>query len=348
MIPFITILTILTAGNRFDNEPCAYKFSGDYHLKFNDTLREDVSVSGGNATIDGVIDGDLAVMGGSVIINGVIDGDVAVFGGEIENYGEITGDAAVAGGSVQNKGRIKGDIAVAGGSVNLDSGSVVMGDIAIVGGSVDRSDFATVKGKITTIDIGKLDRVMPGITRLFRLNQNKFPFRTGLYIITSIAFIIVLYLLNLLFLLVFPGAINSIENKIKKNIWVCIAIGIGIEIMFVPLILLFVISIIGIPIIPAFIFAIFICIIFGISGFSVVLGERICTGLNWGLNNRIGIFTIGWLATMLVLIIGTLLKNTGFWGILIWILGFVIVYVAITIGIGGVLYALVKREKRII
>jgi len=348
MIEFITTLIILTAGNQCQTEPCAYKFSGNYHLKSNDTLREDVSVSGGNAIIDGVIDGDLAVMGGSVKINGVIDGDVAVFGGEIENYGEITGDAAVAGGSVKNKGRIKGDIAVAGGSVNLDSGSVVLGDIAIVGGSVDRSDFATVEGKITALDIGKLDRVMPGITRLFRLNQNKFPFRTGLYIITSIAFIIVLYLLNLLFLLVFPKAINNIENKIKKNIWICIAIGIGIEILFVPLIILFVISIIGIPIIPAFVFAIFIGIIFGISGFSVVLGERICAGLNWSLNNRIGIFTIGWLGIMLILIIGTLLKNMGFLGILIWFLGIVILYVAITIGIGGVLYALVKKEKGVI
>lgn len=348
MIEFITILILLTVDTQYQSEPCAYKFSGDYHLKSGDTLREDVSVSSGNAMIDGVIDGDLAVMGGSVTINGTIDGDVAVFGGEIENYGKITGDAAVAGGSVKNKGTIDGDIAVAGGTVILDSGSVVMGDIAIVGGSVDRSDFAVVEGQITTVDIGKIDKIMPRLSRLLRLRQNPCILGSGLHIVTSIAFIIVMYILNLLLLLIFPKAIEKIGNKIKKNIWACIAIGIGIEILFVPLILLFVISIIGIPIIPAFVLALFIGMLFGISGFSVVLGERICTGLNWNIDNKIGLFSIGWLGIMIILIIGTLLKNAGFFGTLIWLLGIVIVYVAVTIGIGGVLYALVKKDKEII
>lgn len=346
MIDFITIITLLTAGAQHQTEPCAYKFSGDYHLKSNDTLREDVLISGGNATIDGLIDGDLGVMGGSVEINGAIDGDVAVFGGEIENSGKITGDAAVAGGSVKNKGTIDGDIAVAGGTVILDSGSVVTGDIAIVGGSVDRSEFAVVEGKITTLDLGKFDKVMPSIGKMLKLRQTTCPLGTGLYIVTSIAFIIVMYLLNLLFLLIFPKAIEKIGSKIKNNIWVCIVIGIGFEILFVPLILLFVISIVGIPIIPAFVLAVFIGMIFGISGFSVVLGERICTSLNWNVNNKIGLFSIGWLGIMIILIMGTLLRNTGFLGTLIWILGMVIVYVALTIGIGGVIYALIKREKK--
>ncbi len=344
MIAFITILFLLTPNTPYQTEPCAYKFSGDYHLKSGDTLKEDVSVSGGNALIDGMIDGDLAVMGGSVTVNGTIDGDVAVFGGEIENFGKITGDAAVAGGSIKNHGIIDGDIAVAGGTVILDSGSAVTGDIAIVGGSVDRSDFAIVEGKITTLDIGKIDKVMPRIGRLLRLKQGPYLLGRSLHIITSIAFIVVMYLLSFLSLLIFPQAIEKIKNKIKNNIWICIAIGIGIEILFVPLLLLFVISIIGIPIIPAFVLALFISMLFGITGFSVVLGERICTGLNWNVRNKIGLFSIGWLGMMLVLIIGTLLKNTGFWGTLIWILGMVIFYVAVTIGMGGVLYGL-KREK---
>jgi hypothetical protein len=187
---------------------------------------------------------------------------------------------------------------------------------------------------------------MPGITRLFKPKQC--PFRTGSYIISGIAFFIVVYLLNLLFILLFPKAIEKIEKAIKKNIWIGIAVGIGIEILFVPLILLFVISIIGIPIIPAFVLAVFIGIIFGISGFSVVLGERICAGLNWNLTNKIVLFTLGWFCIMIVLIIGTFLKNTGLLGTLIWILGIVIIYVALTIGIGSVLYALTKREKKAI
>lgn len=326
-------------------EQCAHNFAGDFYLKSSDTLNEDVTVSGGNATIDGLIDGDLAVMGGSVKINGIVDGDIAVFGGEIENNGKITGDVAVAGGSVKNINKIEGDIAVAGGSVELDSGSVTEGDIAIIGGSVSRSDYATVNGTIIALDIGKLDKIMPKIGHLLRLQQKTSPLNRIFVGFTSIAFLVVMYILNLLALLIFPRAIEKIEKMIQKNIWIAVAIGIGLEILFVPLIILFAISIIGIPIIPAFVLAFFIGIIFGISGISSILGERICQGLNWQIKNRIGQFSIGWLCLMVIPIFGILLNGIGFVGVFIAILSFTILFVAGTIGIGGVLYAIVKKEQ---
>lgn len=330
------------SGSDYNIEPCVHKISGSFYLEPNDTLKEDLSVSGGNVTIDGVVEGDIAVMGGSLIINGIVDGDVAVFGGEIENNGRITGDAAVAGGSVKNKNSVEGDIAVAGGTVILDSGSVVEGDIAIVGGSVERSDYAKIKGEITALDIGKLDRIMPRISNLLKLRRGFQP--VGNFALTSFAFAVVIYFLNLICLLIFPGAVEKITQRIKENVWIGIAIGIGIEILFVPLIILFAISIIGIPIIPAFILALFIGMVFGISAFSVVLGERITTGLNWKISNKVGLFTIGWLGIMIIPIIGILLKNLGLPGLFIWLLGISILYVAFTIGLGGVLYALIKRK----
>lgn len=326
-------------------EPCTHNFAGDFYLKSSDTLNEDVTVSGGNATIDGLIKGDLAVMGGSVKINGTVDGDIAVFGGEIVNYGKITGDAAVAGGSVKNIGRVEGDIAVAGGTVELDSGSVVEGDIAIVGGSVDRSDYAVVKGRVIALDIGKLGKIMPQIAPLFRLHQKTSPLRQIIAGFVSFAFLLVMYILNLIVLLIFPRAIDKIHQMIQKNIWITIAIGIGLEILFVPLIILFAISIIGIPIIPAFVLAFFVGIIFGLTGISTILGEKVCQGLNWQLKNRIGLFSIGWLCLMVIPIFGILLNGIGFAGVFIAILSFSILFVAATIGIGGVLYAIVRKQK---
>uniref|UniRef100_A0A7C4TCQ2 Polymer-forming cytoskeletal protein n=1 Tax=candidate division WOR-3 bacterium TaxID=2052148 RepID=A0A7C4TCQ2_UNCW3 len=346
LIPILTLVSLLFSRPiDYQTELCTHTFAGDFYLRSNDTLREDVSVSGGNAQIDGVIDGDLAVMGGSVTINGTIDGDVAVFGGEIENNGVITGDAAVAGGSVKNKGKIEGDIAVAGGSVELDSNSVVEGDIAIVGGGVDRSDHAVVKGEITALDIGKLDKIMPRIKPLLRWHRGHSPLRQALFEFATLGFILVMFILGLIIMLVFPAAIDKITGKIKKNIWVAVAIGIGIEILFVPLIILFAISIIGIPIIPAFILAVFIAILFGLSAFSIVLGERICYNLNWQIKNRIGIYTMGYLPLVIVFLIGLFLRKLGFLGVLVWILGIAIIYVAGTIGLGSVVYALIKKEK---
>jgi hypothetical protein len=108
--------------------PNAVTFSGDYSLPAGDTIDEDVTVTGGNALIDGVISGDLAVMGGTVDVNGTVTGDVAVFGGNLEMNGFIDGDAAVLGGNIRNKGTIDGDLHVIGGTVYLDSASAINGD----------------------------------------------------------------------------------------------------------------------------------------------------------------------------------------------------------------------------
>lgn len=346
LLSFLFIgLALYAQHTEYKTEPCTHNFAGDFYLKSSDTLNEDVTVSGGNATIDGLIKGDLAVMGGSVKINGTVAGDIAVFGGEIKNFGKITGDVAVAGGSVKNITMIEGDIAVVGGTVELDSGSVTEGDIAIIGGSVDRSDYAIVNGKIIALDIGKLDKIMPKIASLFRLRQKTSTLRQIIAGFVSFAFIVVMYILNLIVLLIFPRPIDKIHQMIQKNIWIAIAIGIGLEILFVPLIILFAISIIGIPIIPAFVLAFFVGIIFGITAISTILGERVCHGLNWQLKNRIGLFSIGWLCLMIIPIFGILLNGIGFAGVFMAILSFSILFVAATIGIGGVFYAIVKKEK---
>lgn len=348
VITIIIILSGMSAGaiqNDSSFIPCAKTFGGDYYLPKNDTIEEDITISGGRAKIDGVISGDLGVMGGEAIVNGLVDGDIAVFGGNLEIFGRAAGDASIVGGEMLNKGVIEGDIEVIGGTVALDSGSVVKGDINIVGGTVDRDEHAEVGGRIVALDIGKLDKIFPRMGKIFSWQKGFGPWGgvfKGLFLLSAL---IVIYLLNLLVLLIFPKAVDSIGDRIRGNVWVAVAIGIGIEIVYVPLILLFTVSIIGIPLIPAFALAVFVAGLFGFSAISVIIGERITAGINWKINNRIGLFSLGWFALMIILIFGLFLQPLGFIGLLIFILGLVILFVAMTIGLGGVLYTLVKKEK---
>jgi hypothetical protein len=332
-------------GNESDFLLCATTVGGDFIVSEEDTVREDVTVKGGNAEIDGLIEGDLAVMGGEIDVNGMIDGDVAVFGGDLDILGEITGDAAVFGGNIHNKGTIGGDLFVVGGAVSLDSGSVVGGDISTVGGSVDRDENASVGGKIESLELGKLNKLLPRVTKALKWHE-RFPGAkayTGLF---SISVLVVIYVLNLLVLLIFPGAIDRIVNKIQGSVWISVGSGIGIEILFVPLIVLFAVSIIGIPIIPLFVLAVLVAMLFGLSASSVTIGDRIKKSLKWQTNNRIGVFSLGWVAIMIILIFGLFLRGLGFVGTLIFTLGLTILYITTTIGLGAGLYALVKRESR--
>jgi len=328
--------------------PVGNKVSGDYHVSEEDTIDEDVTVTGGNAEINGVIEGDLAVMGGTVDVGGKIDGDVAVFGGNLDIFGTITGDAAVFGGNISNKGTIEGDLAVIGGTVMLDSGSVVEGDINMVGGTVDRDKNAIVHGQIESIEIEALEKLLPRIGRIGRAFQwtRKLPSGGSIGGFIGISVLFVIYIVNLLILLIFPRAIDKTNEKIQLNIWASVGFGIGIQILYVPLIIIFAVSVIGILIIPVFVLAVALGILFGFSALSLIMGEKIINGLNWKIESRVGKFTVGWIAAMFILILGFIFQIFGLVLPIAFALGGIIVYVTATIGLGGVIYALVKREKK--
>ncbi len=312
--------------------------SGDYHVAEGDTIDEDVTVSGGNAEIDGVIDGDLAVLGGTVDVNGIIAGDVAVFGGNLEIIGTVTGDAAVFGGNTRNKGAIENDLLVIGGTVVLDSGSVVQGNISMVGGTVDRDEHAEVLGEIESVEIEALEKLLPRISKVFRFPR---MIPGGPRLFPRLAFIgilVVVYVFNLLILLIFPRAIDRVANKIEKSVWASVGLGLAMEILFIPLMVLFTVSIIGIPLMLLLPFAVLLAILFGFSSLAFVIGGRVSKGFNWKVENRAGLFSLGWLSVMIIPIITILI------GPPIFAVGIAIMYVAVTIGLGAVIYALIKRK----
>ncbi len=319
--------------------PGAVTFSGDYNLPAADTIDEDVTVTGGNAQIDGVISGDLAVMGGRVDVNGMVDGDVAVLGGNLDITGVIDGDAAVFGGNIKNRGKIDGELHVIGGTVYLDSGSVVTGDISMVGGTVERHDSALVMGKVESVEIKALEKVLPRISRAFRLPR-MLPGAQAFPRVVFLGMLIVLYLFNILVALIFPNAVDRVKDKIEQSIWASVGLGIVMQILFVPLIVLFAVSIVGIPLIILLPLAVFLATLFGVSALSITAGTRVVKGFNWKVESQLGLLSLGWLAIMLIPIILILI------GPPVFAIGFVIVYVALTIGLGGVIYALLKRAPR--
>jgi hypothetical protein len=105
-----------------------------------------------------------------------------------------------------------------------------------------------------------------------------------------------------------------------------------------------VVSIIGIPIIPLFILAVLVGHLFGSTAISMINGERMKKGFNWQIENRIGTFSLGWLAIMIIPILGAILRDISILGPIVFALGLIIIYVTNTIGLGGVLYSLIKKN----
>jgi cytoskeletal protein CcmA (bactofilin family) len=312
--------------------------AGDYSLPAGDTVHDDVTISGGSATIDGVVDGDVAVMGGEVTINGMVDGDVAVMGGNCDISGSVSGDAAIFGGNIEHKGIIAGDIFVVGGTVALDSGSVVEGDIATIGGVINRHEQAMVSGEVTSIEAEAIHKVLPRISRVLRF-PGHIPGSGVFPRLFFISMMIVIFILTLLILIIFPQTVDKIIAALHNNVWASIGLGLALEVLYVPLIILFAISIVGIALIPVFVLAVFLATIFGTAALSYIIGERVIKSFKWNVVSKVGIFCIGWVAAMIIPIIVFLI------GPPIFILGFFILYVIITIGTGGVVWTLIRKKE---
>jgi hypothetical protein len=269
----------------------------------------------------------------------MIDGDVAVLGGNLDITGVIEGDAAVFGGNIKNRGTIDGELHVIGGTVYLDSASVVTGDISMVGGTVERHENAEVLGKVESIEIKALEKILPRISRAFRFPR-VLPGADVFPRAVFIGMLVVLYLFNILIALIFPNAVDRVKQKIEQSIWASVGLGIVMQLLFVPLIVLFAVSIIGIPLIILLPLAVFLATLFGVSALAISAGERVCKGFNWKVESPLGRLSLGWLAIMLIPILLILI------GPPVFVIGFVIVYVAMTIGLGGVIYALFRRTPK--
>jgi hypothetical protein len=340
VLPSVPGMLYGETAEQFKLKLAGFTVNGNYHIVEGDTIDDEVTVTGGNATIDGVIRDDLVVMGGMVFINGQVDGDVVVFGGNLDIVGTIRGDAAVFGGNITNGGTIEGDLAVIGGTVMLDSASVVAGDVNLVGGTVERHEYAEVLGEIESIEIEPLERLLPRVGRVFRF-PHAFPGRFGIFPrLFLISALIVVFLLDLLVLVIFPGTVDQIAAKLQRNVWASVGCGVGIEVLYIPLILLFAISIIGIPLIPVFGLAVLIATRFGAAALALVIADRVCSAFKWNISNRVALFALGWATVMIIPFIAFLIGKP------LSILGWIIVYVATTIGIGAVIWALIKKENK--
>jgi cytoskeletal protein CcmA (bactofilin family) len=283
-------------------------------------------------------------MGGTVDISGDIEGDVAVFGGNLGITGVVVGDAAVMGGTVHHSGTIEGDLFVIGGTVDLDSGSTVGGDIGLVGGDVNRDDGAVVEGEVKAVPMEQISKLVPGLSKMFRFGHilPKPRVFVGFF---SLAWLIVLFILTLLPLVIFPDAMDHIVRRIEDELWISAAIGFGFQICIAPILLLFIVSIIGWLLIPIFCLGMVVAALFGFAALCRVVGDRLTSGFHWSVSSPVGLFTLGWLAVMLILIIGSILAWLGGIGILVLILGWTIIYIASTIGTGATIYALFKSAK---
>lgn len=153
---------------------------------------------------------------------------------QVENVVVFGADARIS-------GRVYGEVVSIGGSIYLESTAVVDGTAVAIGGAVELSPGAQVLGEQVSIGLDSLDQLWPRLGALGFLSL-RHSFALG-------RLLTVVFLGCITFWL-FPQPVERITSTINFNPAKSTMFGLLAYLAVIPLTILFVITLVGIPLIP--------------------------------------------------------------------------------------------------
>ncbi|MFO7693842.1 MAG: polymer-forming cytoskeletal protein [Vicinamibacterales bacterium] len=274
---------------------------------------------------------------------------------------EAIGDDVVAiFGSARVDGKVDGDVVAVAGSVHLGPRANVRGDVTAVGGSVERADGTVVSGQINEIRIAKpnfgpLATFRPWDDWRWLGDSVRTPFGGSFDLMATLVRIGLIGLLAALMIAVLPSPVTRVAERVAAEPWRAGFVGLAAQLLFVPLLVVTVVvlavSIIGIPLlllVPFGLIAVAVALIMGFAGASCAVGRWIGRRAGSGMPGLLVSLVVG-LAVVFALTV--VARFAGLAGLPVRVVlgsvlvaGFIVEYVAWTVGLGGVLLSRFGRR----
>lgn len=288
---------------------------GDNLVVGNEETVQDLLLFGGTADVQGTVDGDLVVIGGGAKISGTVNGNVVIIGGPLTCSGVINRDATVVLGSadLSEAAHVDHEAVFIGGPFKIAKESSILGERVLIplGDVVKKIDF--FKAWVLS---------GPLLGRLLSFTV------TWAWVVAG--FFVALYLVTLL---LFPGAVKAVYLTLEERPVTSIVSGLLMLILFAPLVVVLVMSVVGIAVIPFLKIALILCLLFGKVGLMCFLGRSFGRASGFAtLQAPFFAFLIGATVLLLAYVIPV-------FGILAWTMGTLF-------GLGGAIVALAGTFKR--
>ena len=301
-------------------------------------VQGDAIVAGGNVRVSGPVGGDLIAGGGNVVVSGPVARNAVLAGGNVEiaATAEILGDLSVAGGDVDVRGAVFGSVHAGAGDLLIDSR--IEGDVHAGTGSLTLGPNARIAGRVVHRG-GKVTQdpaaeVAGGIERAKsrppRGNHPEFVHhRSGGGWFWTVGVIALAALLAG----AFPAASGRIGSELRAQPGLALLFGL-LALVCVPIAaLVFMITIIGIPVAIVVLLLYFVLLLVGYAASGVMLGEAALRKWREADAARLG-YRIG--AAVLAMLLLALLGRIPF-------LGGLVVFAALLAGIGAIVMAIARR-----
>ena len=283
-------------------------------------------------------------------------GDIVRIGGGDVNVSQterVDGDVVAIGGRVNIDGEVTGDVVAVMGGLTLGPHAIVRGEVTAVGGPFNRDPQAQVYGKVNEVGIGPNGQTIPPNINMRNILFGTLASRVE-RVVTTIVRVLMFILFALIVMAVGQRPVRQIAARIGAEPVRSGLVGLLAEILFVPVlvvtILALVISIIGIPLlvlVPFGIILIGIVMLVGFTGAAYMVGTWTLdkfgrTEQNPYLTAAIGIVVIAGLT-----LIGRLFAlAVGGVGAPFYIAGYVLEYLAWTVGFGAAIQTWIQMRRR--
>jgi hypothetical protein len=277
-------------------------------------------------------------------------------GNEIVRFGadvtverdEIVEEVVVIGGNATINGEVDGELTVIGGNATLGPEAVIRDDVAIVGGTLNRAPGSVIEGRIQNVAVGDerwRGANFPGMVRdtIFRDTIG----RVGSFAGTLLR----IGLLSLLALVVVAFGRTWTERIAERASADPLRSGLAGflgQVLFLPLLLItivvLVVSIVGIPLLVLLPFAFLIVMIVALVGFTGVayyVGGLLASRFGWTDRGAYVAVLLGVLAIALITLVAraTAIVGGGFFAFPVAFVGYVVEYLAWTLGFGAAILA---------
>jgi hypothetical protein len=300
------------------------------------------------------------VMGTPVHVDkGETTGDVVAIGASVDVDGEVMGDAVSVGGSETIDGLVTGSVVSVGGSVHLGPNARVMQDVVSVGGTVQKAPGAEVMGQVTEVSFwqgmtgGWFGGLGHGWDIDFDRGHRTYFDGALLHFLRTVIFVLVLILFGALATVVARNPLERMSAAAGAEPWKAGVIGLLAVIGFVPAIaivaVLLAVSIVGIPLLLLWPFAVLACVFaafFGYLAAAHALARWSELRFGWrvrgpGMTIVLGLFLLhgAWLMARLVDVVDSPRDIGGFLRLMLMLFWLLVNLCAAFVGVGGLLLA---------
>ncbi|SIR53154.1 protein CcmA, bactofilin family [Haladaptatus litoreus] len=220
-----------------------------------ETINDDLSATAGSVVVRGTVNGDLSALAGNVLVaeTGTVSGDVSALAGNVRIEGTVTGNVESGGGNfvLAQTGTIGGSLEGAAGYSQL--AGTVGGDVQVASETLAITETATIDGNLV-YDAETFERA-PGATIGGTVRQDESMADVGPtpvpqipnWVGTLYGFFVNL-LLGVLLLAVFPTFSDGVAERARSEPLFSAGVGLLLLILVPIALVLFAITIIGIPI----------------------------------------------------------------------------------------------------